>query len=158
MAETAGTAEMDDAKQVLRREMRSMRQALPDRPARSTRIWDRLLARDDVRAAQRIMVFTSVPGEPETGPLIERLHGAGIETAVPEDDGLDPTWPDVIIVPGLAFVADGRRLGQGGGWYDRFLPGRRSDCTTIGVGFAPQLVDHLPTDAHDVTLDAIITG
>ncbi len=103
------------------------------------------------------MVFASIPGEPETASLIDLLHTAGKLTALPEDADLDPSWPDMIVVPGLAFTVDGRRLGQGGGWYDRFLPGRRADCTTIGVCFAPQLLDHLPTDKYDVVLDAVVT-
>ena len=148
---------VDEAKQALRAEMRALRRALTDRSERSHRLWAMVMERDDVRGAGRVMVFDSVPGEPETATLIELLHAAGKETAVPEDDALDPTWPDVILVPGLAFTPDGRRLGQGGGWYDRFLPGRRVDCVTIGVGFAPQLVTDLPTEVHDVLLDAIIT-
>ena len=62
-----------------------------------------------------------------------------------------------MIVPGTAFTPDGHRLGQGGGWYDRFLPRLRPDCLKVGVGFAPQLVDHLPVEPHDVTLDLVVT-
>jgi len=150
-------AAIDAAKQAVRSAMRAERRALTDRSVRSTRIWEQLLAHTEVQQARRMMVFDSVPGEPETSALVERLHAAGIETAVPEDETLEASWPDVIIVPGLAFTSDGRRLGQGGGWYDRFLPDRRPDCTTIGVGFAMQLVDDLPTDDHDVVLDVVIT-
>jgi len=148
---------VDEAKQALRAEMRALRRALTDRPERSRCIWATVMERDDIREAGRVMVFDSIPGEPDTEPLIELLRSAAKETATPEDDDLDSRWPDVIIVPGLAFTPDGRRLGQGGGWYDRFLPGRRDDCVTIGVGFAPQLVTDLPTEAHDVLLDAVIT-
>jgi 5-formyltetrahydrofolate cyclo-ligase len=63
----------------------------------------------------------------------------------------------VVIVPGLAFTVRGDRLGQGGGWYDRFLIGTRSECTTIGVGFDLQLVERLPVEPHDVPLDAVVT-
>jgi len=150
-------AAVDDAKRALRAEMRAARRALTDRPARSERIWAQLLARDDVQRAKRIMVFASVPGEPETAGLIERCKADGIAVSLPEDAALEPSWPDIVVVPGLAFTLDGRRLGQGGGWYDRFLPGRRADCVTIGVAFAVQIVDDLPTDIYDVTLDAIIT-
>jgi 5-formyltetrahydrofolate cyclo-ligase len=155
---TANSAtDVDAAKQALRREMRRLRNGLTDRSERSMAMWSALLDREDVRTANRIMVFASISGEPETAPLIDQLHAGGKLTALPEDVDLDPLWPDIVVVPGLAFTGDGRRLGQGGGWYDRFLPRRRADCTTIGVCFAPQLVDHLPTDEHDVTLDAVIT-
>lgn len=156
-AEPGADTDIDIAKRALRHEMRQLRRALTDRSERSASMWVALLERDDIRAAQCVMVFASVPGEPETAALIDQLHAAGTLTALPEDADLDPAWPDVIVVPGLAFTADGRRLGQGGGWYDRFLPGRRSDCITIGVCFSPQLVDDLPTDDHDVVLDAVVT-
>lgn len=59
-------------------------------------------------------------------------------------------------VPLLAFDAEGRRLGHGKGFYDRFLenfPGRR-----IGVGFEWQFSPApLPVDAHDVLLHCAVT-
>ena len=82
----------------------------------------------------------------------------GKTVALPEDDPPpDPATVDVVIVPGLAFTVAGDRLGQGGGWYDRFLPRTRPGCTTIGVGFEPQLVESIPTEPHDVRLDVVIT-
>ena len=72
---------------------------------------------------------------------------------VPGD--LDPRELDVVVVPGLAFTADGRRLGQGGGHYDRFLPRLRPDCITIGTCFAEQLVADLPTTDDDVRVDHV---
>lgn len=66
------------------------------------------------------------------------------------------TVPDVLIVPLVGFTADGHRLGQGGGHYDRWLaehPGR----ITIGLAWDCQLVDSLPTESHDRPLDAIVT-
>jgi 5-formyltetrahydrofolate cyclo-ligase len=156
-ADVNSAPDVDAAKQALRREMRQLRKGLTDRSERSAAMWTALLDRDDVRTAEHVMVFASIPGEPETASLIDQLQTAGKLTALPEDCDLDPSWPDVIVVPGLAFTVDGRRLGQGGGWYDRFLAGRRADCRTIGVCFAPQLVDNLPTDEHDVTLDAVVT-
>ncbi len=150
-------AEIDDAKRVLRRRMRAVRNGLTDRPERSSRILAALTQHPSVRAADRIMVFTSLVGEPETASFIAWCTETGKHVSLPEDEGLDPTWADVMVIPGVAFVLDGRRLGQGGGWYDRFLPDRRADCTTIGVCFAAQLVDDLPTDQHDVVLDIVLT-
>ena len=67
--------------------------------------------------------------------------------------GVDPASLDVVVVPGLAFTADGRRLGQGGGHYDRFLRQLRRGCVTIGAAFAEQLVDDLPHEDHDVRVE-----
>lgn len=67
-----------------------------------------------------------------------------------------PVVPDVLLVPLLAWDRAGRRLGYGGGYYDRTIaaiPGVR----TIGCAFAAQEVDIVPTDPHDAVLDAIAT-
>lgn len=69
----------------------------------------------------------------------------------------DPRSLDVVIVPGLAFTRAGDRLGQGGGWYDRFLGEVGDGCTTIGVGFAIQVLDELPVVEHDVRLGVVVT-
>ncbi len=146
------------AKATLRREMRSMRKALPDRAERSERLWGHVRALPEVRDATVVMVFDSVPGEPVTAPFVGWCRSAGKTLVLPEDDPPpDPQVVDVVIVPGTAFTATGDRLGQGGGWYDRFLPRTRSDCAWIGVGFQPQLVPSLPVEAHDVRLHLVVT-
>lgn len=140
----------------LRRSMRMMRRALADREERSARICAVLADVEAVRTARRLLVYTSVPGEPNIEPFAEQRRGEGAEVCVPEDE-VDATWPDVIIVPGLAFTVAGDRLGQGGGWYDRFLRLRRVGVPAIGVGFAPQIVASLPIEPHDVRLDLVVT-
>ena len=62
---------------------------------------------------------------------------------------------DLAIVPLLAFDRRGYRLGYGKGYYDRLLAADRT--RTIGVAFAVQEMSMLPTEAHDVPLDWIIT-
>ena len=143
-------------KHELRLQMREMRRELTDRPQLSTRIWERLTAMDELRRGRSIMLFATIPGEPEVADLLAWCAAEGKEIAVPEDD-VDPSWADVVIVPGLAFTSAGERLGQGGGWYDKFLSNVRPSCTTIGVGFGQQLVESIPTESHDVTLDYIVT-
>lgn len=140
----------------LRAAMRATRRAIADPGERSAVIWERVAALEAVRLARRVMVFTSIAGEPETAPFIEWCRIKGKATVVPEDEPA-PGWPDVVIVPGLAFTLGGERLGQGGGWYDRFLAERRDDCATIGVGFGEQLLGSLPTETHDIVLDAVVT-
>jgi 5-formyltetrahydrofolate cyclo-ligase len=63
----------------------------------------------------------------------------------------------LVLVPGVGFAADGRRLGQGGGFYDRLLAAR-PDLVAIGVGFACQLDETLPVEAHDRRLDGLVLG
>lgn len=145
-----------EAKRVLRLAMRRMRRDLPDRELRSAAIVDHLVALPMLVAATRVMAYTAVVGEVDPSGAVEWLRGRGVDVRMPEDD-VPAGWPDVIIVPGTAFTPRGERLGQGGGWYDRFLPGRRVDAETIGVGFGPQLLDTVPSEAHDVVLDCIVT-
>lgn len=133
-----------------------MRRELTDRPERSARIVERLTALDAVRQARHVLVYDSVVGEVETAGFVRWCVDSGIEVAMPEDD-VDADWPDVFIVPGTAFTVDGDRVGQGGGWYDRFLVGRRDDSVLIGVAFSPQIVESLPTEPHDVTVHVVVT-
>lgn len=64
--------------------------------------------------------------------------------------------PDVLFVPLVGFTADGARLGQGGGHYDRWLAEHRP-ALTIGLAWDVQLCDALPAEPHDRPLDAVIT-
>ena len=66
-----------------------------------------------------------------------------------------PQETDVILVPGTAFDREGNRLGQGGGFYDRFLT--RSKALRIGVCHDQALMESVPCEAHDVRMDAVIT-
>ena len=68
--------------------------------------------------------------------------------------------PDVMLVPLIAFDALGRRLGQGGGFYDRTLARRRAEgpgVVALGLAFAVQEVPEVPEEAFDERLDGIIT-
>ncbi|MEM7229856.1 MAG: 5-formyltetrahydrofolate cyclo-ligase [Planctomycetota bacterium] len=68
-----------------------------------------------------------------------------------------PTQIDLLILPGLAFDAHGHRLGRGGGFYDRFLTRIRRNCTTIGIAFDVQIIDAVPNDDWDMSVDAVVT-
>lgn len=74
-----------------------------------------------------------------------------------EADIVEPKDVAAWIVPGLAFTADGKRLGYGGGWYDRLLSSARSDSLKIGVAHGFQVVGDLPSEPHDIRLDRIVT-
>ena len=66
---------------------------------------------------------------------------------------------DLIVIPALAASADGTRLGQGGGWYDRALTHRSPGTPVVAVIFDNEVIDtgEIPTEAHDVPINAIIT-
>lgn len=68
---------------------------------------------------------------------------------------LAPEEIDLILVPGTAFDAKGRRLGQGGGYYDRFLC--RTNALLIGVCHDFALLAHVPAQAHDQNMHHILT-
>ena len=62
---------------------------------------------------------------------------------------------DLILVPGIAFDLEGRRLGRGRGYYDRLLGGLRGE--KCGVAFDQQTVDRVPVEPHDMRVDYIVT-
>lgn len=67
--------------------------------------------------------------------------------------------PSVLLVPLLAFDADGYRLGYGGGFYDRTIEGLRARgaVTAIGIAYAGQEVPAVPRTQYDQRLDAVLT-
>lgn len=67
--------------------------------------------------------------------------------------------PDVVLCPLLAFDKTGGRLGYGGGYYDRTLQSLKKThpILAIGLGFAAQEFDEVPTKPHDMKLDGVIT-
>jgi 5-formyltetrahydrofolate cyclo-ligase len=70
-------------------------------------------------------------------------------------------FPALIIVPGLAFDARGRRLGRGWGCYDRFLMEQekaRRPFRTIGLCTPCQLIPEVPVEDWDKRMDALCTG
>lgn len=76
---------------------------------------------------------------------------------IPEVD--DFIEPEILIVPLVAFDAQGGRLGYGGGFYDRTLEGLRSRRPTLAIGFAydAQEAEGLPLEETDQPLDMMVT-
>jgi 5-formyltetrahydrofolate cyclo-ligase len=158
------------AKRDLRARMREVRRSIAadgtDRLARSERIWSRIVERAGLRPGSRVMLFEALPTEPETAGWFEWCRRHDVTAYAPRVDGphlrvepgdVDPASLDVVVVPGLAFTPDGRRLGQGGGHYDRFLRQLPPGCLTIGAAFAEQVVEDLPHEDHDVRVGAVVT-
>ena len=78
----------------------------------------------------------------------------------PKKKFLRPVLPegiDLVIVPGVAFDEDGDRIGYGMGFYDRFLRNIRKHVPVIGLAYELQIVDDIPVDDTDVTVDKVVT-
>tara|TARA_B100000959_G_C14724742_1_gene518424 strand:- start:175 stop:723 length:549 start_codon:yes stop_codon:yes gene_type:complete len=79
---------------------------------------------------------------------------------------LEPTkqkktiFPDLFVVPLLAYDKFHNRLGYGKGYYDRFLKKhakKKKNVLTIGLAFSFQKYKKIPTSKHDIKLDYILT-
>lgn len=137
-------------------------------------------------AAGTVACYLALPSEVQTQPLIELCRQAGKNVCVPALDPqtgrygfarlgpdeklvvgedrteqpcapcwIDPREIDLMFVPGVAFDASGGRLGRGGGCYDALMTlfiGPR-----IGLAFECQMVEQVPREAHDETVDVIVT-
>ena len=92
-------------------------------------------------------------------PLTANRYGIP-EPDVAAGDTLAAEQMALVVAPLVGFDAQARRLGMGGGWYDRsfaFRQARPAPPWLVGVGFAAQQVDDLPVQPWDVGVDAICT-
>jgi len=64
---------------------------------------------------------------------------------------------DLVMVPGVAFTREGARMGHGKGYYDKLLEHARPDAPLVALAFECQLFPDIPTQAHDIFMDKIIT-
>ena len=62
----------------------------------------------------------------------------------------------LIIMPGVAFDDDCRRIGHGGGYYDRYLA-EHPDLRTVAVAFELQVQDKVPDEPHDIRPQFVVT-
>lgn len=156
------------------------------RAAASLAIAERLLALPELQAARAVMLFSSFGSEVDTTPMLERLEDRGVRGALPriEDRDIvpvayrvgDPVTAtpfgarepaagqmladaevDVVVTPGVAFDRQGRRIGYGGGFYDRFFGRARPGVFRVAVAFALQVVEDVPQGHADLPVQAIVT-
>jgi 5-formyltetrahydrofolate cyclo-ligase len=64
---------------------------------------------------------------------------------------------DLIVAPGVAFDACGRRLGHGKGYYDRLLARIRPETFLVAPAFECQIFDEIPTTCQDLPVDRVVT-
>ena len=110
-----------------------------------------------IEPRSRRMWFTPYPTD---GVKQERKRGRA-KLHVPQFAGrkIRVHGLSLLLVPIVGIDREGYRLGQAGGYYDATLSAMkyRLQAKTIGVGFACQLVDRLPHEAHDVPLDGFVS-
>ena len=78
---------------------------------------------------------------------------------IPEPEIKDIVYPDILLIPLVAFDKKLNRLGYGGGYYDRLIDrlSKKKKIIKIGLAFSIQKIDEVPINAYDQKLDYIVT-
>ena len=149
-------------------------------------VYTRIMRMESYRSARTVMAYAAVRGELSLERVMEDIRASGRRLALPrcgengemdaclvterrqlrqgaygiwEPDESCPVVPpeeiDLMLIPGTAFDRAGGRIGQGGGYYDRYILKTRAVRVGICHGFA--LMNRIPTENHDVRMDAVVT-
>lgn len=176
---------MNPYKQKIRNQIRQIKRDMSqdDLTARSSALCRMVLNSETYRNAKSIYGYLPFNQEVRTQPLLQQALADGKQVALPKCYGkqmrfiriqdLDriqssafgapepvddfPIASDpsaLVLVPGLAFDSAGHRMGYGGGFYDRFLS-LEPDHPTIALCFDFQMLEHLETESHDISVDTI---
>ncbi len=148
-------------------------------------VFSQALMNPELMNAKAVYAYMALSWETGTEELLEHYWNRGVRVAFPrvigeemeffEVNSLDDleigtfrimepkrhcelvNWPEaVIMVPGIAFTREGKRLGKGGGYYDKYLdryPGHK----TVAFAYEFQIVPELPAELHDQPVDHVIT-
>jgi 5-formyltetrahydrofolate cyclo-ligase len=180
---------IEDAKAELRRQARARRDALPAgmRAAAAQAIAERPFP-VAITPQAIVSGFMPIGSEINPIALMRKLAGCGARLALPAVAGpgkpltmrafvfgqrlVAGTWgirepatdaaevfPDILLVPLLAFDRSGERIGYGAGYYDLTIAHLRARKTVIacGLAFAAQEIASVPTTARDARLDLVLT-
>ena len=149
------------------------------------RICANVLALPEIAEADYVYGYMNLSWETGTEELLEQLWKAGKQVALPKVLGdtmeffhvrstedletgsfriLEPKesceqvfWLNApVLVPGLAFSKDGRRLGKGGGYYDKFLS-KEPEHPTVALAYEFQISEEVPFENHDRPVDMVVT-
>ena len=173
-------------KRTLRKEIRAeiAKLSAEEKLALSSQIFSKLANCNEICDASVVACFIALPDEPQTATFIEQLLYKNKRVVVPRIEGeemnfydiseglekgsfgimeptsktpIEPSEIDVMIVPGVIFTLDGARCGRGKGFYDKYLSREGFRAHTIGICYPCQIVENLPTEEHDKTLDCVIS-
>ena len=82
------------------------------------------------------------------------------EYGIPEPISQNIKYPDILLVPLVAFDKFFNRVGYGGGFYDRYIKKvkRNKKIITIGLAYSFQKIKKIPTNKYDIKLDFVLTN
>ena len=183
------SASTEDAKAVLRREALARRDALPRelRAAAAEAIAARPFPLA-IEPGAAVSGFMPMKSEINPVPLMRKLADAGATLALPVVAGkgkplimrawslgeplasgvwgirepkpeAPEVFPDILIVPLLAFDRRGHRIGYGAGYFDMTIAALRARKPVVaaGIAFAAQEIAEVPTTPRDARLDLVLT-
>ena len=150
----------------------------------SARLGEQFAASEAYRQAKSIYGYLPYNQEVRTVPMLERAIREGKRVAVPKcyGDEMRFIWMEdlskvekgyagipepiadgpvaddetaLVLMPGLAFDPEGRRIGYGGGFYDRFLA-REPEHPTLALCYGFQMFPKLETEEFDIPVDYVL--
>lgn len=171
-------------KSVIRRKIKAMKSMLieTEKAGAADRVFEHLERTAAFIVAEKILMYHSLPDELSTHAFLRkwgnkkkfylpRVNGVNLDILPYDESRLElgafhieePTGSDtvnadeieLIVVPGVAYDRKGHRLGRGKGFYDRLLA--ESKATKIGIAYEFQIVDEIPTEPHDISMDIVIS-
>ena len=174
-----------ETKAQLRKRMKAIRDGIPPelRKSKNEQITNALMKENWYEAAKIICVYAAIASEVDLRGFCQRAWKDGKKLYFPKvfgeemefyevDDFIclkegcfhvmdlkkyeDQPEPVHILVPGVAFSADGYRLGYGKGYYDRYLSMHPS-LMPVGICYSEQREPEIPTDIHDIRMTKLIT-
>lgn len=167
--------------------LQQRRSLSPEAGVRLSRaIQQQLLALPEYRDCELLALYSPVRNEVQTDLVAAHARQSGKRLAYPRVEGDGMVFHEVVadealhcgafgvcepvqtrpvaateiglaIVPGVAFDRNGFRLGYGKGYYDRFWGHGERHAFLVGFAYGFQLVPQLPSEAHDLRLDLLLT-
>ncbi len=153
-----------------------------EKMAQAALVYAKIEAMPEFRKAKTVLMYWSMPDELPTHDFIvkwsesktillpvvkgqqmvvrkftgiEDLKKGQFKTLEPGRGALSRNIADLVIAPGIAFDKEKRRMGRGGGYYDRYL--KNKQVPTWGIGFNFQLFETIPAAPFDVQMTRVIT-
>ena len=184
-----GGVTLPQAKKRLRAEMTELRGRITGRSRAAKAVRDRFLSRfGDRLRGMTVSAYWPIRDELDSRPLLRSLSDRGAICALPAVAGrgrplvfrrwrpgdrltearfglsepmaaAEPVTPDIVIAPLLAVDPAGRRLGHGGGYYDRTIAALRrgGEVVAVGIGYDVQIRDSVPAGPGDMRVDWVVS-